>query len=149
MEFLKSLRLKIGMTMLERKLSRSKRKVTYSSMKEVKSIGIVWDASATSDFAGLSKFHQKMQERKIDVKILGFYTGKDLPNQYTAIRYLTCIKNNELNYFYIPESRETNSFLMYSFDVLIDINFKFIFYFFIVFFPKITKIKTKRNTKKR
>jgi len=127
MEFLKNIRLKIGMALLERSLSGSKRKVTYSNMVGVKSIGIVWDASATSDFAGLSRFHQKMQERKIDVKILGFYDGKDLPDQYTAIRYLTCIKNNELNFFYIPVSTETNSFLKYSFDVLIDINFKKLF----------------------
>lgn len=127
MEFLKNIRLKIGMVQLKKKLSASKRKVTYTNIESVRSIGIVWDASATNDFAGLSRFHQKMMERKIDVKILGLYTGTSLPDQYTAIRYLTCFKNNELNFFYIPISAETNSFIKYPFDVLIDINFKKIF----------------------
>ncbi len=127
MEFLKEIRLKIGMAKLKKKLSVSKRKITYTNFEAVKSIGIVWDASATDDFAGLSRFHQKMMERKIDVKILGFYNGNSLPDRYTAIRYLSCFKNDELNFFYIPISAETNSFLKYSFDVLIDINFKKIF----------------------
>ncbi len=65
-----------------------KRKVYYSNIKHIKKIGIVWDASKTEDFSSLSKFHQKMHERNIDVKIIGYYPGKELPDQYTAIRYL-------------------------------------------------------------
>ena len=127
MEFLKDIRLKIGMAKLRNKLSASKRKVTYTNIEGVRSIGIVWDASSTNDFTVLSRFHQKMYERKIDVKILGYYNGKSLPDQYTAIRYLTCFKNDDLNFFYIPSSAETISFLKTSYNVLIDINFKKIF----------------------
>lgn len=87
-------------------------------------MGIVWDASKTDDFACLSRFFQKMHESKIDVKILGYFPGKNLPNQYTAIRYLSVIKKDELNFFYHPVSRETSAFIDNSFDVLIDLNFK-------------------------
>ena len=68
-----------------------------------------------------------MHESKIDVKILGYFPGNNLPNQYTAIRYLSIIKKEELNFFYHPVSSETNSFINNRFDILIDLNFKKLF----------------------
>src|SRR5665647_980327 len=123
MELLENIRLKIGNIILKNKLAHSKRKVRYSNMNQVKNIGIVWDASKTEEFASLSKFYQKMNESNIDVKILGYFSGKNLPNQYTAIRFLTCIRKNELNTFYLPVSSETSTFINNHFDILIDINF--------------------------
>jgi len=127
MELFKNIRLKIGMYLLAQKIARSKRKIFYSNIGKVKNIGIIWDASKISDFASLSRFYQKMHERNIQVKILGFFPGKELPDQYTAIRYLTCIRKQELNFFYHPISSETNSFISNRLDVLIDINFNKLF----------------------
>ena len=127
MELIKSIRLKIGRVLLTNKMARKKRKVYYSNFSLIKSIGIVWDASKTEDFPWLSRFYQKMHERNIEVKILGYFPGKNLPDQYTAIRYLTCIRKNEINFFYHPVSSETSTFIRNRFDILIDINFKNLF----------------------
>ena len=64
-----------------------------------------------------------MSEKNIEVKIFGYFPGKNLPDQYTAIRYLTCIKDDEINFFYHPVSSESTIFIQQRFDVLIDINF--------------------------
>lgn len=122
MELFKKLRLRIGKAILSNKAGRKKRVVRYTNFSDVRNIGIVWDASKTSEFSSLGKFHQKMLEMKIDVKILGYFTGKNLPDQYTAIRYLTCFRKDEISTFYYPASSETNSFINNAFDVLIDIN---------------------------
>jgi hypothetical protein len=124
MELFGTIRLKIGNSILSRKLERTRRKVFYSSIRKVKTIGIVWDASRVQDFNSLSRFYQRMHDRNIDVKIIGFYPGKELPDQYTAIRFLTCIRKKEVNLFYIPDSAETEYFIRNRFDVLIDINFE-------------------------
>jgi hypothetical protein len=124
MELFKKIRLNIGKNILTKKISRTKRKVHYSNINHVKSIGIVWDASKPEDFASLSRFHQKMLERNIEVKILGYFPGKNLPDQYTAIRYLTFIRRKEISFFYQPVSSDSNSFINNRFDVLIDINFR-------------------------
>jgi hypothetical protein len=124
MELFKNIRLKIGKSILAKKIANTKRKVYYSNFSQVKSIGIVWDASETSNFASLSKFYQKMHERNIDVQILGYFSGKELPDIYTAIRYLTCFRRKELNLFYHPISFETDYFIRNRYDILIDINFK-------------------------
>ncbi|MGA1978029.1 MAG: hypothetical protein ABSG89_09275 [Bacteroidales bacterium] len=123
MELFGKTRLKIGNSILKKKLAKNSRKVSFSNLSNVRSIGVVWDASKTHDFSCLSRFFQKMHDRNIDVKILGYYKGKELPDQYTAIRYLTCIRNNDIDLFYIPDSADTESFIKTRFDVLIDINF--------------------------
>jgi hypothetical protein len=123
MELFRKTRQKIGDIILRNKVSRTKRIKFYSNIDHVKNIGIVWDASKTEDFVCLSKFYQKMHENKTDVKVIGYFPGNNLPNQYTAIRYLSVIKNEELNIFYHPVSAESSSFIKKRFDVLIDLNF--------------------------
>lgn len=124
MELFRTTRLKIGRSVLKKRLARTRRKLSYNGFAAVKKIGIVWDASNTGEFAGLSRFCQKMNERRIEVKIIGYFDGKDLPDQYTAIRYLTCIRKHERSFFYLPVSSESTSFINNQFDILIDINFK-------------------------
>jgi hypothetical protein len=124
MELFKNARIKIGKSVLKKKLARLNRKVSYSAFGQVKKIGIVWDASNPSEFASLSRFHQQMHERNIDISILGYYPGKELPDQYTAIRFLTCIRKHEINLLYHPVSAESTTFINNRFDILIDINFK-------------------------
>ena len=64
-----------------------------------------------------------MQERKIEVKILGYFPGTNLPDQYTAIRYFRCVKKDEIDIFFQPVSSETSSFIKTPYDILIDIDF--------------------------
>jgi hypothetical protein len=123
MGLFKGLRQKIGNSILAGKLIKLKRKAKYLNFSQVRNIGIVWDASRVDDFNSISKFHQKMHDRNIDVKVLGLYTDKELPNKYTALRYLTCIRKSELNYFFFPVSTEAEKFIRTPFNILIDINF--------------------------
>jgi hypothetical protein len=123
MEIFKTARLNFGKSVLKKKLARIRRKTSYPGFGMVKKIGIVWDASNPGEFASLSRFCQKMHERNIDVKVIGYYAGKNLPDQYTAIRYLSCFRNDEISFFYLPNSAETDAFISTKFDLLIDINF--------------------------
>lgn len=132
MELFKNLRFKIGNLILSKRIANIRRKVFYSNIGQIKKIGVVWDASKTQDFSSLSKFYQRMHERNIDVIVLGYYPGKELPNQYTAIRYLSCIRRKEVNLFYVPVSTETDVFINTKFDVLIDINFEKLFPLFYI-----------------
>ena len=127
MEFFGKARLKIGNSILTKRISRTTRKKYYSGIAEVKTMGLIWDASRPEEFQELSRFHQRMNERNIDLTILAYYPGKELPNQLTAIRYLTCMRKKDINFFYRPVSGEAESFITKKFDVLIDINFERLF----------------------
>jgi len=124
MELFRNLRVKAGKSLLSVKMAKTTRKPHYINFYNIKNIGIVWDASRPEDFVKLSKFHQKMSELNKEVKIFGYYPGKTLPDQYVAIRFLTCLKAREVDFFYRPVASEAQSFTKTKFDVLIDINFK-------------------------
>ena len=127
MKLFRNIRLKIAHSRLSRKSAKLKRKVTFRNLNSIKSIGIVWDASKPEDFPVLAKFYQKMQEKNTSVTILGYFPGAVLPDQYTALRYLTCIKKPELDFFFIPKSKDAEIFIQKPFDILIDINFDGVF----------------------
>ena len=124
MELLRNLRVMAGRSRLSGKMTRISRKVHLLNFYHVKSIGIVWDASRPEDFPILSRFHQKMAEQNKDVKIFGYFPGKELPDKYTAIRYFTCSKKDEVNFLYCPVHPDTESFINTEFDILIDLNFR-------------------------
>ncbi len=127
MEIFKNIRLNIGRSTLRKRVAATGRKFNYSSFNHARKIVIIWDATNTEEFSYLTKFHQKMLERKVSVEILGYYEGKNLPDQLTAVRYLSLIRRKELNFFYIPVSPEAIDFVKRDFDILIDINFRKIF----------------------
>jgi hypothetical protein len=124
MEMFKNFRLARGKAVLKKKLSRQKRKRFTNNISQAKSLGIVWDASNPDEFNILSQFQKKMAERNIDVKIIGYYPGKELPAKLTAIMYLTCLRKDAINLIYRPVSKEAEAFMNTRFDILIDINFK-------------------------
>jgi hypothetical protein len=127
MELFENIRLKIGAAILQQKAAKSRRRMVLKNFNLVKNIGIVWNSFNSEEFKTLAKFHQQMNERNINVQIIGYYDKKSLPDSYTAIRYLSCIRKPEVNLFYIPTSIETQTFIKKDFDVLIDINFDKIF----------------------
>ncbi|MBA4321574.1 MAG: hypothetical protein C0408_02030 [Odoribacter sp.] len=127
MEMFKNTRLNRGKAILRKKMARMKRTRFKGNIRNAKTIGLVWDASNPDDFPALSWFHQNMAEKKTDVKILGYFPGKHLPDKLTAIRYLTCLKKDDISFTFRPVSPETETFINTRFDILIDINFKDLF----------------------
>ena len=99
----------------------------YTNIGSIRSIGVIWDSSNTDQFPHLSRFVQQMQERNIETKIIGYFPEEILPDQYTAIRYLTCIRRKEIDAFFVPVSDEAADFMNKKLDVLIDVNFNKVF----------------------
>jgi hypothetical protein len=124
MEFFRNLRVMAGKSMLSGRLAKTTRKQQFVNFCNLKSIGIVWDASIPADFAKLSRFYQKMSDQNKEVRIFGFFPGNVLPDQYVAVRFFTCLKKTEVDFFYRPITQDSQSFVKTKFDVLIDINFK-------------------------
>ena len=93
MELFKNIRLKIGKAILSKKVSQNKEKSSlfkYSARsKTLELYGMLQDLM---NLHAYQSFIKKCMRRNIDVKILGYFPGKNLPDQYTAIRYLTCIR---------------------------------------------------------
>jgi hypothetical protein len=120
-------RLNMGNRLLRKKIDTNRRTVSYSNIDNVRNIGVVWDASDPKEFKNISAFYTKMGQRGINVKVIGFCDQKVLPGEFTAIHYFTCLKRDDLNFFFKPLTPESETFIDEKFDVLIDINFKNVF----------------------
>jgi hypothetical protein len=127
MELFKNFRLSRGRAVLKSKVSRIKRTKFRGNLLTARKIGMLWDASDPDQFQVLSQFHQKMQERNVELEILGYYPGKEIPDRITAIRYLVCLKQQDLNNYYRPVSAEAGRFISTPYDILIDANFNRVF----------------------
>ena len=123
MELFKNIRLSIGKTITRKKLSRINRSKKFNNLRNSRKIGIVWDGNLTNQFNFLTDFYREIHERGIQVDIICYYSGKILPNEYTAIRYLKCFKRSDLSFFYLPESPEVEEFINTPYDIIVDINF--------------------------
>ena len=122
MELFKGTRLFIGRLALKQRRRKIRRYKKFNNLRNAHKIGIVWDGSNTEDFEALTAFFQEMQERNIQVDIVCYYPRKILPDKYTAIRYLTCIKRTDLNYLFIPKTDDIEEFINTPYEILIDMN---------------------------
>ena len=123
MEFLKKPRLAWAHSVIRRRLKKTYRKKKFNNLRNAHKICIVWDGSNLDSFNELTSFYQRMQSNNIQADIICYYPGKVLPDQYTALRYLTCFKRNDLNFFFLPKMDELEDFISTPYEILIDINF--------------------------
>ena len=124
MELFRSLRIRAGSNILRKKSLKVKRKRDFVNLKKAARIGIVWDIIKNDDLAAISDFILKMNERGIKVDIIGFFHGKQLPDNLTALRYITCLKREDLSFLYRPKTVEADRFINSAFDILIEISFR-------------------------
>lgn len=122
MERCKGTGLLIGRLILKQRLKRVRRHKKFNNLHNAHKIGIVWDGSNTDDFEAISAFYQEMLKISIQVDIVCYYPKTVLPDKYTAIRYLTCIKRPDLNFFCLPVSEDIEEFINTPYEILIDVN---------------------------
>ena len=124
MTLFKGTRLLFGRIALNKRLKKIRRNKKFNNLRTSHKIGIVWDGSDTSDFEGITSFYQDMKDINIQVDIICYYPDNILPDEYTAIRYLSCLKKSDLNFFYIPQNYDIEEFINTPYDILIDINIR-------------------------
>jgi hypothetical protein len=122
MELFKGTRLFIGGFILKQRLKKTKRRKKFNNLHNSHKIGIVWDGSNIADFEAITAFYQEMQKINIQVDIVCYYPKNILPDEYTLIRYLTCVKKSDLNFLFIPQSVDIDEFINTPYEILIDIN---------------------------
>jgi hypothetical protein len=124
MELFRSLRIKAGTNILRKKSLKVRRRREFVNITKARTIGIVWDIVRNEDLAAISDFILKMNERGIRVDVIGIFHGNLLPDNLTALRYINCLKREDLSYTYRPKTTEAEAFMNSAFDILIEISFR-------------------------
>lgn len=127
MELFKEMRLHTGKWLLKRQHKRIRRNKQFNNLGNSHKIGLVWDGSNTNDFKSIAGFYNDMLKLNIQTDIICYYPDNVLPDEYTAIRYLKCVKKSDLNFWYIPQSADINEFINTPYEILIDVNTNYYF----------------------
>lgn len=121
MELFRSLRISAGYNVLKKRAIKVRRNRDFVNLSTAQTIGIVWDITNEDDLPPISDFILQMNERGIKVEVIAIFQGKLLPDKLTALRYITCLKREDLSYFYLPKTPESEKFIKAPFDLLIEI----------------------------
>ncbi|MCU0377017.1 MAG: hypothetical protein MUC78_02055 [Bacteroidales bacterium] len=122
MELFGKLRLRAGRMILRRQTATVRRLKQGFDMDRVKRVGILWDASVENDFQYLANLNRQMVDLGKSVEVLAWIPGKSVPDRLTGLTYMKFLKREDLNWAYIPHSKDARGFIDTRFDLLIDIN---------------------------
>jgi hypothetical protein len=122
--FLKNLRTRVGNYLLGKEVTKARQARTILSMKEAKTIGLVFSSNNAEDVDIAKKYENYLKEMGKTVKTIGLInvTAKELPVNtawWTGPQYIT---RKELSWFYKPSEEFIRNFVNEPFDMLIDMN---------------------------
>lgn len=122
MEILGNLRLKAGKLIVRKRKSPFRRIRQAFDLEKARRVGILWDASSENDFQHLAAFTRQLTQAGKSVEVMAWIPGKNVPDRLTGITYMKFLKQNDLNWAFLPTSEDAGKFIAAEFDLLIDIN---------------------------
>jgi hypothetical protein len=116
------MRRKFGIWKLRRLLRNTKRIKKVHNLDTAKSIGIVFDATLTSQFELVQNFYKSLKKPDVEVRVLGYSKMKELSNQYLFKKDFQFFLKKDLNWYHRPVHRDVDQFIHKPFDILIDLS---------------------------
>lgn len=122
MAIINNIKEKIGDYILKGRIGAVQRDRKVANLSEAKSFGIIFDSSNKDDFELVKKYVGYLKEMKKKVKVLGYFSTKDIPEMtYSKLEY-DFFSERDLNSFRIPSNIFVNNFIHEEYDILINLN---------------------------
>lgn len=118
----KSIRLKIGNSILRRKLRSRKRNKGIFNFETSKNVGVIFKTDTQSDFELVKRFLQFLSDQDNKVVALCFVDSKKVPDYYLLRKGFNFFSRGELSFFFVPKSQFIIDFIDKPFDILIDLS---------------------------
>ena len=116
-----------GYIKLELKDHPRERKPSRFDFKEIKTVGILFDATKLEDFELVKRYVLYLREHRKNIKAMGFFTTKQIPDlAFSKLEY-DFFSLKELNWFGKPSSVFIQNFIDEEYDLLIDLNVQNLF----------------------
>jgi hypothetical protein len=121
MNFLQQIRIKAGYYLLNKGIDSLKREKKLVNIFSAGSVGILFELTDESVYYSIQKYFQKLQEKKIKVKALGFASNKLVTNHFLPVLSFDFFDNRQINWLYIPKAPCVQDFVDSDFDICINI----------------------------
>jgi hypothetical protein len=121
MNFIQQIRFKVGYYLLNKGIASLSRNKKLVNIHSAGSVGILFELTDDSVYYAIQKYLQKLQEKKIKVKALGFASHKQVTNKFLPVLSFDFFDSKQLNWFYIPKASCVQDFTENDFDICINI----------------------------
>ena len=120
--FLKTPREKIGRYILNKNLSKLKRKRIVHNLESAKTIGLLYDATDEQEYAVICELVKNFQNENKIVKALGYLNYNIIPHYCIPKLSFDYFIMKDIGFFYIPNNTFVDDFIKNDFDILIDLS---------------------------
>jgi hypothetical protein len=123
----KKFKLNIGHSRLRKQLKVLTRQKRVHNLDSARKIGIISYASSDYDFEQALKLTSHFTGKNLEVSLIAFFPGKELPHSYLMRKNVDIFVKKELNWYGKPIAPFANEFISREFDILIDLSMQEIF----------------------
>lgn len=117
----KSIRCKIGNSILQKRLRNRRREKSISNFETSKLVGVVFKTDNQSDFEIVKQFLHFITDLDNKVVALCFVDSKKVPDYYLLRKGYNFFSRRDLNVFFLPKTYFILDFIEKPFDILINL----------------------------
>lgn len=120
-------KLKVGHRKLRKSLKGVTRNRLVYNLDSARHVGILFNATPMDIYNPIKAFSHELEARGINVEMLAFYGGKELPASYISYKKIYFFTKKELNWYKKPKDPVVDEFAQKEFDILIDLSMDEVF----------------------
>ena len=121
MQFIESIKIKIGQWVFQRELKTNKRLKEICNLDVAKSVGILYEATTEEQINQVKPFVDYFSNLKKNVKALGFVNAKELSYCHIPKLQYDFFYQKDLNWYYKPNNYIIENFIKKEYDILINL----------------------------
>jgi hypothetical protein len=99
-------------------LSRNKKLIHIDSAT---SIAILFELTDEAVYYSIQKYFQKLQEKKVKVKAIGFANNKQASDQFLPVLSFDFFNAKQISWFRVPKAQSIQDFIESDFDICINL----------------------------
>ena len=121
MNLIQKIRKNVGNYFLHKGIVTLKRNKKLVNINSAGSVGILFELTEEPVYYSIQKYFQKLQEKKIKVKALGYASNKLVTNHFLPVLSFDFFNSKQLNWFQIPKAQCVQDFMETDFEICINI----------------------------
>lgn len=121
MNLIQQIRTNAGNYFLHKGIASLKRSKKLVNINSAGSVGILFELTEESIYYSIQKYFQKLQEKKIKVKALGYASNKLVTNHFLPVLSFDFFNSKQMNWLQIPKAQCVQDFIESDFDICINL----------------------------
>lgn len=121
MNLIEQIRSNAGNYILNKGIASLNRNRKLVNINSAGSVGILFELTDESVYYSIQKYFQKLQEKKVKVKALGFASNKLVTNHFLPVLSFDFFNTRQVNWFHIPKAVCVQDFVDTDFDICLNI----------------------------